>query len=116
MTNIHDPSHDEFEATQFNISLTGKDCDPFPRRLHRVSQAARDWDKTSAQFALYSERHNCYSYVWLRITGHRVRYSPNYRLTVRVDFEDQDAKNCEAIMLLPDGGMFVIEQVKELGL
>lgn len=110
----HDAAHDEYTNTGFNISLTGNDANSWPRGLHLVSDAARKWDGTTARFALYSDLHGVYSYCTVRLTGRGLRCNPNYRVTVRVDFEGEDARNCEAILILPDGGYFGFEAAQAL--
>jgi hypothetical protein len=95
-----------FQPTGFNIAFTGKDANPWPRALYAVDAAAAAWDGTTRRFALYSEQHDVYSYCSVRITGRRILWNGNYRLTVRVDFDGESGENHAAIMLRPDGRRF----------
>jgi hypothetical protein len=95
-----------FQFTGFNISLTGKDADPWPRALYAVDLKVAEWDGSTRRFALYSERHSVFSYCDVRITGRRILWNGNYRLTVRVDFDGESGENHAAIMLRPDGRAF----------
>lgn len=99
-----------FQFTGFNVSLTGKDADPWPRALYAVDDATRAWDGTTRSFALYSDLHKAFSYCSVRITGRRVRWNGNYRVTVRVDFDGEGGTNHAGIMLHPDGSSFEMDE------
>lgn len=100
-----------FRFAGFNISLSARDADPWPRGLYIVDDATRAWDGTTRRFALYSERHNVFSYCDVRVTGRRVRAAENFRLTVRVDFDGIGEANHPAILLRPDGRFFNLADV-----
>lgn len=108
----------EFPPLGFQISLTGKDAYPLPRSLHSVSEDARLWDATSARFALYSDNHNYFGYVNIRITGREVRWVTNrgWAIAVRVDFlgDGDESLNCKAIMMRPGGDLFERDTAKAI--
>lgn len=85
------------------------------RKLYAVSDNVRSWDNTSARFALYSDLHDVFSYVDVKVTGRKVRWDHNNRLTVRVVFtDDEEAESCGAEILKRDGKWFEIADAKEL--
>jgi hypothetical protein len=97
-----------FPPMGFNIFFPG--VNPWPRSIHGVSEAARSWDGAPYRHALYSDRHDVYSYCAIRITGRKVRWDETYRLTVRVDFDQEQDVLGE--ILLPCGGPFTIEEAR----
>ncbi len=97
-----------FPPVGFIVYFPG--VNPWPRTIHRVSEECRRWDGTPYRQALYSDRHDVYSYCAIRITGRKVRWDETYRLTVRVDFEQEPDVLGE--MLRIGGGPFTIDEAR----
>ena len=91
---------DDFPRTGFKVILDGN---PWPRDLCVVSDAARKWDGTECRFALHSDEHDVYSYCAVRVTGRKVRWDDTYRLTIQIDFEQEEAGTCRGEIMRQDG-------------